>query len=623
MPAVNTVMTQTSTFVTQKSSQMDPVYRAYLQAKVAALQAQDDNYQPLSPFWKGAAGNAATYLQAVTGLGSAVTDLAGALSSSLSERVLGLASVAGDLTGIPSSDNQQLQYAQFTAASMGFTYSLLTTDDPVLLGLQANFYIYGSFVAPQLATLASDPPSSNYRTPITVPLIPAPPVPAGLPADVTTLLGELNSATIRATTYAQAVRASVDRYGGAIAANDSSSALIQMGAILDYLQLLGTALRDSDKAVNQLPAILAANGYADLRGDASTWQAVQQALIASNGLPADLVAFLASQGVSSDQMTALYNQLIQFDVTSVPQGPRLYDAAIAASQQLDNIAGKTPTVLWRNANGDVSLWFMSGGSIASSVDFGVIPSSWAIQGTGDFNGDGNSDILWRNANGDVVTWFMNGSTIASSTDLGVIPASWTVQGTGDFNGDGTTDILWRNANGDVVVWFMNAGSIASSADLGVISSDWTIQGAGDFDGDGKTDILWRNANGDVVVWFMNGGTIASSADLGVIPSDWSIQRTGDFDGDGKSDILWRNVNGDVVVWFMNAGTIASSADLGVIPSSWTIQGTGDFNGDGKADILWRNSNGDVVTWLMNGGAISSSTDLGVIPMSWAINATGR
>jgi len=291
--------------------------------------------------------------------------------------------------------------------------------------------------------------------------------------------------------------------------------------------------------------------------------------------------------------------------------------------RLGNTTLTSPSIVWRNSNGDVFLWFMSGGTISSSVDLGVIPSSWAIQGTGDFNGDGNSDILWRNSNGDVVTWFMNGPTIASSTDLGVIPASWTVQGTGDFNGDGTTDILWRNSYGDVVVWFMNAGSIASSADLGVIPGDWTIQGTGDFDGDGKTDILWRNATGDVVIWFMNGGTIASSSDLGVIPSDWSIQRTGDFDGDGKSDILWRNVNGDVVVWFMNAGTIASSTDLGVIPSSWTIQGTGDFNGDGKADILWRNANGDVVTWLMNGGAIGSSTDLGVIPTSWAINGVAH
>ncbi len=56
---------------------------------------------------------------------------------------------------------------------------------------------------------------------------------------------------------------------------------------------------------------------------------------------------------------------------------------------------------------------------------------------------------------------MKGGTIASTSDVGVIPSSWTIQGTCDFNSDGHTDILWRNTTtGDVVVWFMNGGAIA-------------------------------------------------------------------------------------------------------------------------------------------------------------------
>ena len=236
----------------------------------------------------------------------------------------------------------------------------------------------------------------------------------------------------------------------------------------------------------------------------------------------------------------------------------------------------SPSILWQNTTGEVVRWFMNGGAIAASSDFGAVPSGWTVQGVGDFIGNGNADILWRNTTGDVVIWYMNAGTHVSSADLGVVPSSWTIQGTADFNGDGTPDILWRNANGDVVVWLMGTppyqvGKIASSADLGVVPSAWTIQGTGDFNGDGKTDILWRNANGDVVTWLMNGGAIAASADLGVIPSTWSIRGTGYFDSDAKSDILWRNANGDVVIWFMNGGTIASSADLGVIPTTWTIQ----------------------------------------------------
>jgi hypothetical protein len=70
---------------------------------------------------------------------------------------------------------------------------------------------------------------------------------------------------------------------------------------------------------------------------------------------------------------------------------------------------------------------MNAGTIASSTDLGVIPTSWAVQGTADYNGDGKSDVLWRNANGDVDVWLMNGATIGSAVNLGVIPSSWSVQ----------------------------------------------------------------------------------------------------------------------------------------------------------------------------------------------------
>lgn len=36
--------------------------------------------------------------------------------------------------------------------------------------------------------------------------------------------------------------------------------------------------------------------------------------------------------------------------------------------------------------------------------------SWKAIGTGDFNGDGHSDILWQNVNGQVAIWEMNGTS---------------------------------------------------------------------------------------------------------------------------------------------------------------------------------------------------------------------
>jgi hypothetical protein len=68
--------------------------------------------------------------------------------------------------------------------------------------------------------------------------------------------------------------------------------------------------------------------------------------------------------------------------------------------------------------------------VSSTADLGFIPTSWNVAITGDFNGDGKSDILWSNSNGDTSIWFMNGTSVSSVSDLGVVPSGWTVQGEG-------------------------------------------------------------------------------------------------------------------------------------------------------------------------------------------------
>ena len=57
---------------------------------------------------------------------------------------------------------------------------------------------------------------------------------------------------------------------------------------------------------------------------------------------------------------------------------------------------------------------MIGGLLLASVGGQVVYNSWAVVGTGDFNGDGKSDILWRNTNGTVAIWEMNGGQVLAS-----------------------------------------------------------------------------------------------------------------------------------------------------------------------------------------------------------------
>ena len=85
---------------------------------------------------------------------------------------------------------------------------------------------------------------------------------------------------------------------------------------------------------------------------------------------------------------------------------------------------------------------------------------------------------------------MNGTTLASGGAVATLPDTWQIQGTGDFNGDGKSDILWRNTtSGEVDIWAHERHHTRFGRRSRNASQHWQIKGTGDFNGDGKSDIL--------------------------------------------------------------------------------------------------------------------------------------
>ena len=74
---------------------------------------------------------------------------------------------------------------------------------------------------------------------------------------------------------------------------------------------------------------------------------------------------------------------------------------------------------------------------------------------------------------------MNGTTVlnANSSFVANVPGQWSIQLTGDFNGDGMSDILWQDTSGNVAIWEMNGTTIlnANSSFVANVPGQWTIQ----------------------------------------------------------------------------------------------------------------------------------------------------
>ena len=101
------------------------------------------------------------------------------------------------------------------------------------------------------------------------------------------------------------------------------------------------------------------------------------------------------------------------------------------------------------ADGNIWLAEFIGNKVAQFV-----PGT-AVAASGDFNGDGVTDILWQNAAGITSEWLMSPSGGIAGMPFTPAAPGWNVIASGDFNGDHTADLLWQHAStGMTAEWLM-------------------------------------------------------------------------------------------------------------------------------------------------------------------------
>ena len=234
---------------------------------------------------------------------------------------------------------------------------------------------------------------------------------------------------------------------------------------------------------------------------------------------------------------------------------------------------------------------------------------------GDFNGDGATDVAGFASNG---AWWVGfaktgGEVGFTNMRVGGWLASFTFTSiqTGDFNGDGNTDIAGLATTGQ---WFGLLGQDGrgwTSQVLGFWNPSLNFSDdivADDFNGDGRTDIAGRS---EANVWYVataNTDTIGfTTSVLGVWgATTWSSTTIGDFNGDGQADILARAANGQ---WWglvsdgttgLRSNTLVGYWNPNVV---WTGIIAGDADGDGRDELLGRRATSEELArgalWVAN------------------------
>ncbi len=259
-------------------------------------------------------------------------------------------------------------------------------------------------------------------------------------------------------------------------------------------------------------------------------------------------------------------------------------------------------------------------------------------GTGDFNGDGKTDIYCH----DYTTGY---TSVALSNGVGFLPATnWMATpfckgtgeqfGTGDFDGDGKTDIYCRNTVGNIEVAISTGSAFTYS---GIWHNSWcnppSLLGVGDFNGDLKADIYCHNPNissNNIHVAISNG--INAFVDTNIYswcnPNGHMRLGLADFNGDGKADMVCHDPDSgnSWVALSTGAGGFASSVESF---GSWCnvnnneIFGLGDFNGDGKTDIFCFNPISNTPGFGTMKVALSDGTGVFTPGNTWYTYCTGN
>ena len=229
-----------------------------------------------------------------------------------------------------------------------------------------------------------------------------------------------------------------------------------------------------------------------------------------------------------------------------------------------------------------------------------------LEGAGDFDGDGRTDLLWRRRETGRLTVALRRDGTAEFRGSIALPMATSLVAVGDFGADGREDLVFRTPDGRLWILHLDGAEVRRVDLLPDLPGEFELFRADDLDGDGDADLLLRDPrSGATESWLLAGGRVVEARAIDDPGPGFELLPPADFDGDGDLDLAWYDATAPRLRLDLLAdGGPAQSRWLPAPEPGWVPAGSGDFDGDGRGDLLWRHPSLRLaMTWLLDGAVL--------------------